>query len=508
MYRDVDLYAKVRRAVMVENQSERGAAKRFGVSRKTVSKMVRHAVPPGYQRKEAPVSPKLGPFVGIIHQILQDDREVLKKQRHTAVRIYERLRDEHGYGGGYTVVREFVGKERLWQKEVFVPLAHPPGRAQVDFGEADIYLGGVKTRIHYFCLDLPHSDAIFVKAYPAETTEAFLDGHVAAFAWLGGVPLSILYDNTKIAVARILGDGTRKRTQSFGELQSHYLFEDRFGRPAKGNDKGKVEGLVGYARRNFMVPLPRVRTIDEFNALLLDACEKRQVAVLRGKKESIGERIKRDRLAFLRLPADAFDPCEKVSTSASSMALVRYRNNDYSVPTAYGHHDVFVRGYVEAVVIGCGNEVIACHQRCYGKEEFIYNPLHYLALLERKPNALDQAAPLQNWDLPEDFEHLRRLLEARMGKQGRKEYIQVLRLMETFGDVEVAVAVEDALRLSAISYDAVKHLVLAKVERRAPRLDLSAYPFLPQATVGITDVRAYLALLQAQVSQARVAVSP
>lgn len=508
MYRDVDLYAKVRRAVMVENQSERGAAKRFGISRKTVSKMVRHAVPPGYQRKELPVSPKLGPFIGIVNQILQDDRAVLKKQRHTAKRIFERLRDEHGYAGGYTVVREFVAKEQLRQREVFIPLAHPAGRAQVDFGEADIYLGGVKTRIHFFCLDLPHSDAIFVKAYPAETTEAFLDGHVAAFAWLGGVPLSILYDNTKIAVAKILGDGTRKRTKSFGELQSHYLFEDRFGRPAKGNDKGKVEGLVGYARRNFMVPLPRVRSIDEFNVRLLAACEKRQVAVLRGKKDSIGERMKRDRLEFLPLPTDVFDPCEKVSTRASSMALVRYRNNDYSVPTAYGHHDVFVRGYVDGVVIGCGNEVIARHKRCYDKEEFIYNPLHYLALLERKPNALDQAAPLQNWDLPEEFEHLRRLLEARMGKKGRKEYIQVLRLIETFGDVEVAVAVEDALRLSAISYDAVKHLVLAKIERRAPRLDLSAYPYLPQATVGITDVRGYLALLQAQVSQGCAEVSP
>ena len=243
MYK-VDLYAKVRRAVMVENQSERATAKRFGISRKTVSKMLRHTVPPGYQRKDPPVSPKLGPFVGIVNQILLDDRDVLKKQRHTAVRIFERLRDEHGYQGGYTVVREFVAKERQRQQEVFIPLAHPPGRAQVDFGEADIYLGGVKTRIHYFCLDLPHSDAIFVKAYPAETTEAFLDGHVTAFAWLGGVPQSVLYDNTKIAVAKILGDGRRTRTKSFGELQSHYLFEDRFGRPAKGNDKGKVEGLV------------------------------------------------------------------------------------------------------------------------------------------------------------------------------------------------------------------------------------------------------------------------
>ena len=504
---EVDLYAKVRRAVIVEGISERGAARQFGIDRKTVAKMLLHAVPTGYQRKEAPVSPKLGPFIGIINQILQDDREVLKKQRHTALRIYERLRDEHGFGGGYTIVREFVAKQRLRQQEVFIPLAHPPGRVQADFGEADIYLGGIKTRIHYFCLDLPHSDAIFVKAYPAETTEAFLDGHVSAFAWLGGVPQSILYDNTKIAVAKILGDGTRKRTKAFSELQSHYLFEDRFGRPGKGNDKGKVEGLVGYARRNFMVPLPRVRTIDEFNARLLAGCVKRQVAVLRGNKESIAKRMERDRLAFLPLPAAAFDPCEKVSTRASSLALVRYRSNDYSVPTAYGHHEVFVRGYVDRVVIGCGNEVIARHERCYGKEEFIYNPLHYLALLERKPNALDQAAPLQNWDLPEDFEHLRRLMEARIGKKGRKEYIQVLRLMETFGDVEVAVAVEDALRLSAISYDAVKHLVLAKIERHTPRLDLSAYPYLPQANVGMTDVRAYLALLQERINK-EAEVSP
>lgn len=498
---DVDLYAKVRRAVLVEGMSERTAAKRFGISRATVSKMLKHSVPPGYQRKEAPVSPKLGPFVGIIHQILQADREVLKKQRHTAKRIFERLRDEHGYQGGYTVVREFVAKERLRQREVFIPLAHAPGRAQVDFGEADIYLGGAKTRIHYFCLDLPHSDAIFVKAYPAETTEAFLDGHVSAFAWLGGVPQSVLYDNTKIAVARILGDGTRKRTKAFGELQSHYLFEDRFGRPAKGNDKGKVEGLVGYARRNFMVPLPRVRSLDEFNARLLAACEKRQVAVLRGHKESIAERLQRDRQALLALPADVFEPCEKVSTRASSLSLVRYRSNDYSVPTAYGHHDVLVRGFVDQVVIACGAEVIARHPRCYGKAEFVYDPLHYLALLERKPNALDQAAPLQNWVLPAEFEELRRLLEARLGKGGRKEYIQVLRLLETFDDAQVAAAVEDALRLSAISDDAVKHLVLARIERRAPRLDLTAYPYLPQAHVGITDVRSYLALLQARAGE-------
>jgi hypothetical protein len=250
-----------------------------------------------------------------------------------------------------------------------------------------------------------------------------------------------------------------------------------------------------------MVPLPRVRSIDELNVRLLDACEKRKVAVLRGHKDSIAVRLERDRHALMALPTDDFDPCEKVSTSVSSLSLVRYRSNDYSVPTAHGYQAVLVRGYVDRVEIACGAEVIARHPRCYEKESFIYNPLHYLALLERKPNALDQAAPLQVWELPEEFEQLRRLLEARLGKKGRKEYIQVLRLMESFGDIEVAVAVEEALHLSAISYDAVKHLVLAKIERRTLRLNLAEYPFLPQANVGITDVRNYLSLLQVRASQ-------
>ena len=132
-------------------------------------------------------------------------------------------------------------------------------------------IGGVKRKVHFFAMDLPHSDACFVKAYPGETTEAFCDGHVSAFAFFGGVPISILYDNTKIAVARILGDGTRQRTRVFSELQSHYLFQDRFGRPGKGNDKGKVEGLIGYVRRNFLVPLPRFESFEALNAWLEEA---------------------------------------------------------------------------------------------------------------------------------------------------------------------------------------------------------------------------------------------
>ena len=156
---------------------------------------------------------------------------------HTAKRIWQRLRDEHGFGGGYSTVKDYVRLARGRAQEAFVPLVHPPGHAQVDFGEAVAVIAGETVGVHFFCLDLPHSDACFVKAYPAETTEAFLDGHVSAFAFFGGVPRSVLYDNTKLAVARILPDGTRERTRPFTRLVSHYVYKDRFGRPGKGNDK-------------------------------------------------------------------------------------------------------------------------------------------------------------------------------------------------------------------------------------------------------------------------------
>ena len=190
---------------------------------------------------------------------------------------------------------------------MFVPLSHAPGHAQCDFGEALAAIGGVEREADYFAFDLPHSDGCFIKAYPAETTEAFLDGHVSAFAFLGGVPQSILYDNTKLAVAKILGDGRRKRTRAFTELQSHYLFGDRFGRPGKGNDKGKVEGMVGYVRRNSLVPIPFFDSFDALNAHLEWRCLERMDAKLRGHTETIGQRMERDLESLLALPPVPYD---------------------------------------------------------------------------------------------------------------------------------------------------------------------------------------------------------
>ena len=491
----MEIYGRVRRAVRVEGRSQRAVAREFGLSRETVRKMLRYAVPPGYQRQQPIKRPKLGPWLGIIDAILEDDKQRPVKQRHTAKRIFERLKEEHGFTGGYTIVKDYVRTATLRAQEMFVPLTHPAGEAQVDFGEALVVIAGVERKAHYLAMDLPHSDDCFVAAFPAETTEAFLEGHVRAFAYFGGVPTRILYDNTRIAVAKILGGEERQRTRSFSELQSYYLFADKFGRPARGNDKGKVEGLVGYARRNFMVPIPRASSWEELNLHLEADCRKRRERRLRGHSETIGERFERDRAALLPLPAAPYEACEKISARVSSLSLVRYRSNDYSVPTEYGHRQVWVKGYVHEVVIACASEVIARHQRSYEHEAVVFDPLHYLALLEQKTRALDQAAPLAGWQLPECFTQLRRLLEARLRKHGSREYVQVLRLLETFAIEEVTHAIEDALQLGTISFDAVRHLLLCRIERRPPRLDMENYPHLPLAQVRTTQAADYMTLL-------------
>ena len=459
--------------------------------------MLSFSVPPGYRRSRPPARPKLDPFTGIIDAILAEDGARPKKQRHTAKRIFERLRDEHGYAGGITVVKDYAQAHRQRHREVFVPLRHDPGHAQVDFGEALAEIAGVERKIHFFAMDLPHSDACFVQAYPAETAEAFCDGHNAGFAFFGKVPCSILYDNTTLAVARILGDGMRQRTRVFSELQSHYVFADRFGRPGKGNDKGKVEGLIGWVRRNLLVPVPRAASLAALNEQLLEGCRRRFGDRLRGHEETIGERLVRDLASFHDLPPAPYDACEKKAGRVSSLSLVRYRGTDYSVPTAYGHREVLIRGYVDAVVISCGAEVIARHARSYEREDFVFDPLHYLAVPEHKVGALDQAAQLVGWDLPEEFATLRRLIEARMGKRGKREFVQILRLLEVFRPEDVLAGVKEAIARGAIGFDAVKHLVLCRIERRPPRLDLTVYPYLPRARVATTSAKAYLDLLSA-----------
>ena len=491
----MDLYRRVRLACHRDGMSIREASRQFGLSRETVSKMLAFSEPPGYRRTSASRRPKLDGFTDIIDGYIEGDRLVPRKQRHTAKRIFDRLGDEHGFSGGYTIIKDYVRGYHQRHKEVFVPLSHDPGHGQADFGEAQVIIGGVQQKAYFFVLDLPHSDACYVRAYPSAVAEAWLDGHNHAFAFFGAVPQSIRYDNDRCLVSRIMADGKRKRTDSFSGFLSHYLIKDRYGRPGKGNDKGKVEGMVGYTRRNFMVPIPSFPSFEALNTYLEDQCLKRQKDIVRGTKVSIGDRLKADLAAMQALPATPFDACHMQSGRVSSQSLVRYKNNDYSVPVAYGHREVWIRGYVGEVVIGCGTEIIARHSRSYDREDMIFNPLHYLPLIERKIASFDQAAPLVGWELPDELTKLHRLLEARMGKAGKREYVQVLRLLDTVDMETLAAATRDALRLGAIGFDAIKHLVLCRIECRPAKLDLDIYPYLPRATVGTTSPSSYMSLI-------------
>jgi hypothetical protein len=259
--------------------------------------------------------------------------------------------------------------------------------------------------------------------------------------------------------------------------------------------EGKVEALVKYARRTFLTPVPQAPGLEALNAALLERCRARQAQTTERHSQSIAERLVADLAAMREPPAVPLAPCDTRPARVSSTALVRYKGSDYSVPTRYGFQAVLVKAYVDEVVILSGTAEIARHRRCHERGAFIYDPLHYLALLERKPGALDQAAPLQGWPLPAQFARLRRLLEERMDRRGKREFIQVLRLLEVFPLATVAAAVLDAIRLRAISFDAVKELVLGRMEQRPARLDLAAYPHLPRPSVRATAAGDYTVLV-------------
>lgn len=490
----VEIYSKVRYAVIKEGMSQRQAAKHFGICRDMVSKMMNHSAPPGYIQSK-PRRSILDPYKPTIDKILESDKDVHKKQRHTATRIFERLKEEFGYPGGVTIVKDYITSIKKRKKECFIPLSHQPGSAQFDFGEADVIIQGNKVRAHFFVMYFPYSDAYFMKCYPAENTEAFLDAHISSFKYFGGIPTEILYDNTKIAVKKVDEGPFRIITDKFEELVSHYLFKHKFAAVAKGNQKGHVEGGVGYVRRNYMVPMPRVSNWEELNQLLETKLSTQYSRQIRGKEGGVKKRFELDRSTLSKLPKYELDSSAKVQTSVNSQLLVRFDKNDYSVPFEFAYQDVTVKAFVFNLEIFKGTEKIAQHERLYDKGQISYNPIHYLPLLERKPRAIDQAEPLKGWLLDDIFFKLKDQFEYRLGYKGKREYIQVLRLMETFKMEEVVIAIEEAMRLGCISYDAIKMLVVCLIEKRPPRLDIESYPFLPKMFVQKTNTHDYSMLL-------------
>jgi transposase len=455
VYRTMEQWNMIRQRVLRDGVSIRQVERETGLHHATIKKILACSSPPGFR---CPVreKPKLGGHIERIAAILQSEKDerIPHKQRHTAKRIFERLREE-GYSGGYTQVKEAVRELRRTSQEVFVPLRHDPGEAQVDFGHALVKFQGELIKTAFFVMALPHSDAFFVRAYPRECTETFQDGHVQAFAFFGGVARRISYDNAKTSVAQILGAHARKLTVGFQHLQSHYLFEEHFCRIYRPNEKGVVESMVKFIRLNFFVPVPEVDSWKELNWRLGRQCLEDLERKVRGKSATKKELLREDQAAFGCLPPAPFDACRQVCTHANRLSLVRFDANDYSVPVHCAHHPVVVKGYPDKVVICRNDHVIAEHERLWGKEEIAYDATHYLELLERKPGALDYAEPLAEWELPTCFHLLRGRLEEQGQVQGIKEYIQVLRLLEKHPLDRVTYAIEKTLKLRHCSRDIV-----------------------------------------------------
>jgi transposase len=496
VFTDMEKWAEIRRDVLVEGKSKRQVQRETGLSWKTLEKVLTHGVPPGYRRTEPYEKPKIGPYLDLIASIIEADRDVPRKQRHTAKRIYERIRED-GYKGRYTQVREAVRAIKRTRQEVFFPLIHCPGEGQIDLGEALVKEAGVLRKVIFFVMVLPHSDAIYMQVFERECLEVWLEGLRRAFEFFGGVPNRVTADNAKSLVAQILGAHERKLTAGFLAFKSHYLFDTHFCQVRRANEKGVAENIVRYGRQNFLVPVPQVRSLAELNEYLEERCHQELLRKRRGNTKTKGELLEEDKAAFLPLPATAFDICRKVSTCVSSMSLVRFEKNDYSVPVKHAHQPVVVKGYVGRVEIHRDREFIACHKRSWAEGDASYRPEHYLKLLERKPGGLDHARPFEGWDLPECFDALRRRLESDYGKQGKRDYIQVLLLLERYSVARLEEAVKKALDYGAIRPDAVRQFLFDDPDLSRTTFSLDGREHLKGVNVATTNVASYDGLLSA-----------
>lgn len=491
----MEQWTEVRRRVLTGELSKRGACREYDISWHTLTKMLTHEEPPGFRLKQPRKKPVLEPFLPIIHEILKADKRAPKKQRHTATRIFHRLRDEHGYSGGYTSVRTAVREWKQQTQEVFLPLSHPPGQAQVDFGHGYVDLAEQRMQAALFVITLPYSDAFYIQAFPRECTESFQEGHKRAFEFFGGVPTRVSYDNSKIAVTKITGSRQRQLTSEFLRLQSHYLYESHFCLVRRANEKGHVENLVGYGRRNYLVPVPKVNTLEELNVELERRCRADLERTLWGKSATKGELLQEELATMLDLPRQTFDARRVTHAMANSLSLVRFDNNSYSVPVKYAHRKITVVASVDEVRLTFGGELIARHPRHWGREQHLFNPVHYLALLERKPGGLDHARPLEKWELPNCFTVMRRRMETEPDGLGTREYIRTLRLLETYSVKELADAIEYALDIGIHDADSIQVILEHRRESPVGLFSLDGRPHLKTVTVTTTNVSAYQTLL-------------
>jgi len=433
---EVDIYSAIRLRYS-EGESIRSISQSLGISRPTVKKYCEGNTHPDvrktYERSTVVITSDVESF--ILSCFNEDETENLKKQKHTAKRIYDRLVNEHEFSGSYSAVRDAVRKlraEHTVPPQSDIPLVYDPGEAiQIDWGEASVYLNGQKTKLNLFCARLCNSCDILVQSYRTQNQETFLEAQQRAFDFFSGVPRRVIFDNAKVAVKE--GFGLYAKPQDkYLSFSAHYAFSLDFCNPAKGNEKGLVENLVGYARRNFFVPVPRIADMKSLNEQLWKAClnyRANHKVASRNQPVSILYAIEKEYLNAI--PRFRFDTSKTAHAKVDDFSTVRYEKNNYSVPTRYLRKEVTVKGYADDICILYEGNLIATYQRSYGNGNTQYRLEHYIDLLERKSRSVFNAKPVRE-SVTKELLDWGKILPG-----GNKEMVKLLRLCLDYGEDKI-----------------------------------------------------------------------
>jgi transposase len=504
----VELFEEIRREYKYGVGTIKGVARKLGVHRRQVRQALKEALPP--ERKDPVRSrPKIGPVQAFIDEILEADRQAPRKQRHTAHRIYIRIDREQSDKVAESTVRRYVRERKqqmgLGSGEIYIPQSYQWGeQAQIDWYEAWVLFGDERQKAQIFSCRSMASGGAFHRAYERATQQAFLEAHEAAFDYFGGVFRVLRYDNLTSAVRKILRGREREETIRFIAFRSHWGYEASFCTPARGNEKGGVEGEVGYFRRNHFVPVPQAKDWADLNEQLLAGCREDEQRLIGERQQSVGQGMIIEREHLQPLPEERFELAEMSYPVVDSKGCVRVRTNWYSTPLRAGSHPQvkILPAYVEVWSEG---RLVARHERCYGSGRQVLNLEHYLAVLERKPGALAGSTPLKQWReqgrWPAGFDRLWESLQQRLGKQeGTRAMIELLLLGREQGYDQLEQAIAQALELGCTDAAAVRYLMQASGLAHQP-VELLELPNLARYEQPLPCITSYDQLLSRGASQ-------
>jgi len=493
----VEDYGVIRRAHR-DGMSIRAIARQFHHSRRKVRDALASPEPEPYTRTKEADAPKLGPFKPTIDHILAADEQAPPKQRHTAMQVFRRLRDEHQYAGGYDQVRRYIAAHRQRHEVTFIPLAHDPGqRLELDFGHIYADFPDGRRRVPVLIPTWSFSNHSFAIGLPTERIEAILAGMVAAFEFFGCVAREGWWDNPRTVATGILRGRERQLNVRYAALASHYGFEPLFCMPGAATEKPAAEHKVYDLQRRWCTPVPKVRDLDDLNAHLRRCCLADLDRTCAGQTQTIGQRFALDQAAALPLPRHAFDACIRDFKRVDKYQTVAFDSNRYSVPRRWAFQAVTIKAYVDRIEIVAHHQVVARHRRCYGRSQQVLDPLHYLVTLGRRPGALDHSGVYRNWQLPAAFTELRAALEHRHGPHaGSRQYIRVLQLLAEHPQERVQQAIECCTRRNLLDAELIRgqadRLALGH-ELAAP--EVCAPTAIPQIQVPRADLSRFNLLL-------------